>query len=79
MVYVGQQARFSIANVEPPSIPPFQQGVKGYWYVFPHHTIPQLKKNPADHFGGSRSKEGFRPEEITKEIEVQSDSDERFT
>ena len=48
-------------------------------YVFLHHAIPQLQINSVDHFGGPRSKEGFEAEEIAKEVEVQSDSNECFT
>ena len=38
----------------------------------------QLQINSTNHFGGPRSTKGFEAEEIAKEIEVQSDSDERF-
>ena len=47
-------------------------------YVFSNHSIPQLQINTADHFGGPRSRKGFEAEEIEKNIEVRSDSDECF-
>ena len=47
-------------------------------YVFLHHAIPQLQINSANHFGGPRSKEGFEAEEIAKEFEVRSNSNEYF-
>ena len=79
MVYAGRQARFSISNIKPLSIPCFQRRVDRHLYVFSNPSIPQLQINTADHFGGPRSRKGFEAEEIAKKIEVQSDSNERFT
>ena len=78
MVYVGRQAWFNILDIEPLSIPSLQRRVERYLYVFLHYTIPQLQISSADYFGGPRSKEGFKAEEIAKEVKVRSDSDECF-
>ena len=46
--------------------------------VFLDHAILKLQIYSVDHLGRSRFEEGFEAEEVAKEVEVRSDSDECF-
>ena len=51
VVDVAADGRVALLHVEPPSVPPLQQGVQWYSDVLTRHSIIELKIYVTDHLG----------------------------